>query len=126
MRPGLRALVLGGSGTVGAEVVRGLRKASVPTLFTYLRANDRARSLETETGARAAPLDLRDAAAVRGFVEALPVEETPSVFIHCAVATRAAALGELTVADWDEAVAVSCRAPFVVCQALAPRLAASG
>jgi 3-oxoacyl-[acyl-carrier protein] reductase len=126
VRPGVRALVLGGSGTVGAEVVRTLRAAGAPTMFTYLRSRDRALALEAETGARAAALDLRDAGAVRGFVEALPAGESPSVLIHCAAASRGAALGDLALADWEEAVAVNCRAPFVVCQALAPRFAAGG
>lgn len=126
MRSGVKALVLGGTGAVGAEVVRGLRAAGAETVFTYHRGADRAGALATETGARPEAVDLRSPEAIRALVGALDEGGAPSVLVCCAVASRTAALGDLTLSDWDDAVAVNCRAPFLACQALAPRFAAAG
>jgi 3-oxoacyl-[acyl-carrier protein] reductase len=122
LRPGLsRILVLGGSGTVGAEVVR-LVAPSAPTTFTFHEGEARARALAEETGARARRVDLRDGAAVRALPAAL--EGAPEVLIHCAAIGRFGALGELTEDGWDERMAVNCRAPFTLCRLLAPGLRA--
>ena len=91
-----RALVFGGSGSVGAEVVRGLALAGVSTVFTYHRGRERALGLEGEFS-RALPLDLRDSAGTRAALRGLAGEGgPPNVFIHCAAVSRAASLAELT------------------------------
>jgi 3-oxoacyl-[acyl-carrier protein] reductase len=108
------ALVFGGSGTVGAAVVRGLAAAEVPTTFTFHRNEERARALAAETGARAEPLDLRDPAAI----QALARSTAAPLFIHCAAVSSSARLADLTLADWDDASAIHGRAPFLACQAL--------
>jgi 3-oxoacyl-[acyl-carrier protein] reductase len=64
--------------------------------------------------------------AIAALVRSLDEGGAPSVLVHCAVVSHTKALGELSLSDWDDAVAVNCRAPFLVCQALAPRLAAAG
>ena len=125
----MRALVLGGSGAVGAEVVRGLCAAGADTVFTYLRGAARAHDLGAETGARPEAVDLRSPEAIRGLVRSLgslDLRSAPTVLVHCAAQSRAASLGEITLSDWDDAVAVNCRAPFLACQALAPGFAAAG
>jgi NAD(P)-dependent dehydrogenase (short-subunit alcohol dehydrogenase family) len=122
----MSALVLGGSGAVGAEVVRGLRAAGMATVFTYLRSAERALALGAETGARPEAVDLRSPEAIRDLVRSLEAEGAPTVLVHCAAQSRAAALAEIALDDWDSAVAVNCRAPFLACQALAPAFAAAG
>ena len=127
MRSGVtRALVFGGSGAVGAEVVRGLCAAGAEAVFTFRRARERALALAAETGARAEAIDLRDPEAIRALCRALGAEGAPTVFVHCAAASRSAPLAELRAEDWEAAVAVNCRAPFVACQELSPRLAEAG
>jgi 3-oxoacyl-[acyl-carrier protein] reductase len=122
-----RALVFGGSGTVGAEVVRGLAAAGVPSLFTYHQGRARAEALAAELGQRTAALDLADGAAIRALIAGLDREgAAPDVFIHCAGAFRNAPLAELTDDDWDGAQAINARAPFIACRALAPILARTG
>ena len=41
-----KALVLGGSGSVGREVLRGLKESGVETRFTYNRGTETAQELE--------------------------------------------------------------------------------
>ena len=121
-----RALVFGGSGAVGAFVVRGLARHSIATTFTFLKAREKAEALAAETGARAVSLDLREPGAIRALIGSLDAEGAPELFIHCAAVSRAAKLAEITADDWDTAVAVNCRAAFVACQELAPRFAKAG
>jgi 3-oxoacyl-[acyl-carrier protein] reductase len=116
-----RALVVGGSGTVGAEVVRALVRAGVATTFTYCRDAARAHALVEELGATALPVDLRDSAAVRALVNGLP--EPANTIIHCAAVGRFVPLADLTDEDWESAHAVNCRSAFVICQAAAKTLA---
>jgi 3-oxoacyl-[acyl-carrier protein] reductase len=121
------ALVLGGSGTVGAEVVRALVRAGVRTAFTYLRGQQRAAALAAEVDARALPVDLAEPAAIEGLFERLAAEgATPDVLVHCAAVSRSAKLAELGVADWDGAMAVNARSAFLAVRALAPRLDGGG
>ena len=111
MRTGL---VLGGSGTVGAEVVRQLAGKGVATTFTYHTGAGRAARLAGETSARALAVDLRDPAAVAAL-------EPAEVIVHCAAVGRFRPLAEVTDADWDEAHAVNCRSAFLVARALGGR-----
>jgi NAD(P)-dependent dehydrogenase (short-subunit alcohol dehydrogenase family) len=109
---GLKGLVIGGSGTVGAEVVRLLVSRGVATRFSYFRGRERAEALAAETGARALALDLR---------EPLPALEPADVLVHCAAVGRFRPLAELADADWDEAHAVNCRSAFQLARSLGPR-----
>lgn len=122
-----RALVLGGSGAVGREVVRLLRSRGVETAFTFHQSIDPARALAGETGARAIQVDLTDPTALRA---ALAVElsegRAPDVLIHCAARVHVGSLADVTDPDWSALVAVNCHAPLVACQVLAPALAARG
>ncbi len=119
-----RALVFGGSGAVGSEVVRALAVADVPTVFTYHAGQARAEALSKELGAQALQLDLRDEPAIRACVEGL--EEAPDVFVHCAGLSGSAPLAEVDAQLWNDVMAVNCHAAFLAVQALAPRLENGG
>lgn len=122
-----RALVFGGTGAVGSEVLRGLARANVATAFTYHRSRDAALALAAELSATPLRVDLREPAAVRELIRGLDREGCgPDVFIHCAGVSRAARLAEVTDEDWEVASAVNCRSAFVACQELAPILARRG
>jgi NAD(P)-dependent dehydrogenase (short-subunit alcohol dehydrogenase family) len=121
-----RALVLGGSGYVGAAVVRALCARGLAVTFTYHKGVARARALEAETGAEAQPLDLTERAALQGFLRAVVAAGTPAVAVHCAAVSRGAELAALTDSDWDRAVAVNGYSAYALCQALGPALGARG
>lgn len=118
------ALVLGGSGHVGAAVVRGLRGQGLPTTFTFHRSRERAAALAVETGAVAHSLDLRDAATVERALASL--SPPPDVLVHCAGVGAWRTLGEIDAALFDETLAVNARAAFLACRALVPRMADGG
>ncbi len=119
------ALVFGGTGAVGGAVLRGLARAHIPTVFTYLHSEELAKSLSQELGQRAVRVDLEKPEQVRGLSEELANAETPpSIFIHCAAVSRQLKLGEITDGDWQSTLAINGQAPFVACQALAPAMAA--
>ncbi len=114
-----RALVLGGTGFVGSEVVRALRLAGVPTSFTWFANEARAKVLD---GGGACRVDLRDTPALR----ALVAEQKPTVLVHAAAVSSGASLGELDDAAWDQVQAVNVRAAFVAIQAASSSMAAAG
>lgn len=120
-----RALVFGGSGAVGGEVVAQLSAAGVPTVFTYHANRERADAIAAEYGARAVHADLTDVGAATGVVEALVAAgEAPDIFVHCAVISRALSLADIGDDDMEATYAVNCRAPFEAVRALAPPMTA--
>ena len=110
------ALVFGGTGTVGREVVRGLARAGVPTTFTFHRSSERANALASELSQHAVAVNLADAGAVRELVRGLP--ERPEVFVHCAATRRTARAIEVSNAEWTETLAVNGQSAFVACREL--------
>lgn len=106
-----RALVLGGTGAIGSAVLRGLARAGVPTTFTYLTNEDKARALASELDQQALRVDL----SVPSEVRALDVDGV-GVLVACAVSP-------LPEHETDEeitrALSVSVHAPLVLCRALA-------
>src|SRR5690242_14667140 len=91
------ALVLGGTGAIGSEVLRLLAKSKVPTVFTWHRAKERALALAAELGQRAIQVDLADLPGTRTALRALQAEGfRPNVLIHCAGTSRQASFRELT------------------------------
>jgi 3-oxoacyl-[acyl-carrier protein] reductase len=126
---GRRALVLGGTGFVGGQVVRALQLAGVPTSFTWFRNEARAAELvaalegdQVVAKATACPIDLRDAVAVRSLV----VAQAPSVLVHAAVVSSSGSLDDLATNAWDEAHAVNVRSAFVAVQAAVAAMTDAG
>ncbi|MBI5517597.1 MAG: SDR family oxidoreductase [Deltaproteobacteria bacterium] len=121
-----RALVLGGSGHVGAAAVRALVARGLPVDFTWCEGEARARALSEATGAVGRRLDLTDRAALQGFLRAVVDEGAPDVVLHCAAVSQARGLQDLTDDDWDRAVEVNGRSAFALCRALGPAMGARG
>jgi NAD(P)-dependent dehydrogenase (short-subunit alcohol dehydrogenase family) len=122
-----RALVLGGSGAVGAAVVEALAGRGVEVVFTFHSARQRALEISQTHAARALAVDLSRPNAVRELVRGLEAEgQGPDLLVHAAAVTRARRLGDLGDADWAEMLAVNVTSAVVAAQALAPGLAARG
>ncbi len=113
-----RALVLGGTGSVGSAVLRELARRSVPAVFTYHRSDDKARMLAAELGHTAVRVDLADAAATSAFLDA---QEHVDLAIHCAGVSAGLALPEIDLATWQHAMAVNVQSAFLVCRWIAAR-----
>jgi 3-oxoacyl-[acyl-carrier protein] reductase len=112
-----RALVFGGTGAVGREVLREFAGAGIATTFTYLRSEERARELSSRHAQRALRVDLADEDAVRACVRSLG--ETPTIFVHAA-----ALLG--SPEEFRKVQAVNVTSAFAAVQELAPRMAQAG
>ena len=119
--------MFGGTGALGAEVLKGLARAGIPTVFTWCRSGERAQALAAELSQRALQVDLCSASATRGVLRELHASGLrPTLFIHCAAVIRSARLAELTDEDWHRAQAVNCQSAFIAAQALAPAMIEQG
>jgi 3-oxoacyl-[acyl-carrier protein] reductase len=122
-----RALVLGGTGAVGSEVLRALAKAGVPATFTYCKAEEKARALATETGQRARPLDLLDPSGLSRLAAALEAEgEEPDVVVHAAAVLCGGHIEAASDEDWETTMNVNGRSAFALCREFGRRMAARG
>jgi 3-oxoacyl-[acyl-carrier protein] reductase len=120
-----RALVLGGTGSVGSAVVRALVERGLGVRFTFHTNEARARELVAATGAESVRVDLTDRAAYDTFLRGVS-DDPPAVAVHCVGASRAASLEDLGDADWDRAVELHARSAFALCRALVPAMGARG
>src|SRR5947207_71970 len=91
------ALVLGGTGAVGREVVHALVRENVRVVFTHNTRGGEARQLATETCSETRPLDLTDDLALPALMAAL--DPAPDIFVHCAGVSRQARLEDLDVVE---------------------------
>lgn len=107
------ALVLGGTGAVGAAVVAALAARGVAVTFTYRRSVEKAEALAAAHGARALPIDLADLDALEALLATLPA---PDVIVACAAAAPGPAFVEQTAAGWREVFAVNVDATAAVCR----------
>ena len=122
-----QALVFGGTGTLGAEILKGLAKASIPTAFTWHQSREKAHALASELSMRPMQVDLSDAVATRGALRALRDEGfAPNLFIHCAGLNPSTSLDKVTDELWQKTMAVNCQSAFIACQELAPIMAQAG
>ena len=126
------ALVTGGSRGIGAEIVRRLAAEGADVGFTYHTGKDEAQQVAAEVrglGRRALAVqaDLAEPTAAAAVVEAVMGEFGPlDILVNNAGITHWGSLAETRVEDFDRLVAVDARAPFLMMQAAADKLADGG
>jgi 3-oxoacyl-[acyl-carrier protein] reductase len=115
-----RAVVIGGTGTVGREVVRSLRCAGLDVVFTHHRNGDRAAGLTAELGATTVRLDLMDGQAVRRFAgDPFGDGRGADVLVHAAAVLHGADGEPVTDAELREMMVVNVESALVAVEAFA-------
>lgn len=129
--PGKRALVTGGSKGIGAEAALVLAQAGADVAIV---GRDRAGLQATADQIAAAgrrciviEADMRTAEGPLHAAEAaLAAFGAVDILVNNAGIARVAPILESPLADWEETIAVNLRAPYLLAQALAPKMIAQG
>jgi 3-oxoacyl-[acyl-carrier protein] reductase len=126
------ALVTGGSRGIGAEIVRRLAAEGADVGFTYHTGQDEAQQVAAQVrgfGRRALTVqaDLAEPMAAAAVMDAV-VDEfgRVDILVNNAGITHWGALAQTSLEDFDRLVAVNARAPFLMMQAAADKLADGG
>jgi len=130
---GLRALVVGGAGHIGRELAAGLADLGAIVAVADVSGAEAVASA-IGGGSRAYAVDLEDEVATSALVGAVVADLGGlDCVIHAAALVGTSdldgwsvPLAEQSVATWRRAIEVNLTSSFVVCQAAAPHLAASG
>ena len=126
------ALVTGGSRGIGAEIARRLAAEGADVGFTYRTGKDEAQQVAAQVralGRRALVVaaDLADPAAAAAVVDAVAGEfGRLDILVNNAGITHWGSVAQTAIEDFDRVVAVDARAPFLMMQAAADRLADGG
>jgi 3-oxoacyl-[acyl-carrier protein] reductase len=129
---GRTALVTGASGGIGAALCRRLAAEGASVAVHYGRSRDAAERVVEEVragGGRAVALgaDLAEAAAAERLVAAAEDAFGPlDVLVANAGVGERRALSEVSLDDWETAIAVNLRAPFLLAQRVAPGMRERG
>ncbi|WP_340109096.1 3-oxoacyl-[acyl-carrier-protein] reductase [Pikeienuella sp. HZG-20] len=117
---GKSALITGASGGIGAEIARVLHGAGAAVALSGTRTGPlEALAEELEARAHVLPCDLSDGAAV----DALPAQAAEAmgavdILVNNAGLTRDNLFMRMSVADWDEVIAVNLTAGFRLSKAV--------
>lgn len=127
------ALVTGSALRIGACIADTLHAAGFRVLLHYRRSAAEAAALAATLNARrpdsarCLAADLDDPAAIGPLAEAaLAAWGGLDLLVNNASTFSPTPFGQVTAADWDQAMASNLRAPFFLSQALAPGLRARG
>ena len=126
------ALVTGGSRGIGAEVVRRLAAEGADVAFSYHTGRDEAQAVAGQVrglGRRALTVqaDLAEPASAAAVVAAAVGEFGKlDILVNNAGVAYWGPLADTPLADFDHVVAVDARAPFLMMQAAADKLADGG
>ena len=114
-----KVLITGGSGGIGAGLVRAFRKNGDEVVFTYHKSRDAAQQLAAETGATALCLDAGNSDNVNLIVEsAADILGGIDVLVHAAGISCIKLFDMTTDADWDALVRTNLSSVFYVCRAV--------
>ena len=126
------AFITGGSRGIGAAIARRLAKDGAAVAVTYVNGKEKAEAVVSEivaNGGKALALkaDNRDASQIAAAIEkAVKDFGRLDILVNSAGIWHAAPLEEVTLADFDEVMAVNFRAVFAAVSAATPHLGAGG
>lgn len=124
---GRHVLITGGSRGIGAALVRAFCAQGDIVAFTYLRNGGKAAALAAETGAMAFPCDAASEEETARLLEALRKRfHTLDVLISNAGTSHVGLLEDMSLAQFDELMAVHVRGAFLVTRAFLPLLRENG
>ncbi len=118
-----RAFVTGGTGAVGAAIVRCLAEQGAQVAFSFNKQEDKARQLEKELAAgnrtvKGYALDVVDAAGVGRLAEQIEQELGPvDILVNNAGITQIMPFALIEEADWDRMMDVNVKGMFLVTKA---------
>lgn len=116
-------VVTGGSGAIGAEIVRSLANKGAHVAFTYRRGAERAAALQTEIaglGRRclAVAVDARDGKAIDAFASRVEGEWGPvDGLVNNLGTTQVLPFALIDESDWDDMLAVNLKGLFLFSRA---------
>jgi len=124
-------VVSGGASGIGAAMVQAFAAQGSAVCFLDVDAQAAAATIaHVQSSGLAAPqfaaCDLRDIEATRAALATLLGGRTPYALINNAGNDQAQPLDAVSVADWDDRVAVNLRHQFFLAQAVAPAMRAAG
>ncbi|MGF1445505.1 MAG: SDR family NAD(P)-dependent oxidoreductase [Pikeienuella sp.] len=115
---GRTALVTGGGSGLGRAIAHALADAGARLLLVGRRANRLEAALEDREG-RAFPIDILEAGAAERLAAWVEAEgEAVDILVNAAGANPRLPAETITVAQWQETIAVNLTAPFLVARAL--------
>jgi NAD(P)-dependent dehydrogenase (short-subunit alcohol dehydrogenase family) len=123
MLAGKVAVVTGGSGAVGASIVRVLAREGCRVAYSYHDGADRAEALRAELVAagadvRAWPLDVLDASASARLAQTIEQEFGPvDILVNNAGCAQVLPFAMIEEADWDHVLDVNVKGTFLVTKA---------
>ena len=118
-----RAFVTGGTGAVGAAIVRCLAERGAQVAFSFNTQEDKARQLEKELAVKnqtvkSYALDVVDAAGVGRLAEQIEQELGPvDILVNNAGVTQIMPFALIEEADWDRMMDVNVKGMFLVTKA---------
>jgi len=120
---GETVLVTGASGNIGAAIATRLAEAGA-SIIAHYNSNERAaRELIERLGqGETVQADLSDEAAV----DAMFSSDQPTLLVHNAAVQAAAALGDMSLADWRDMMAANLDSAFLLTQRAAKAWIAAG
>lgn len=125
-------LITGAARRIGAQIARHLHASGYRVLVHYRASQADALALVTQLNqkrpdsAQALQADLADLAQIERLAQAASEQWSQlDALINNASSFYPTPLGQATEADWDDLIGSNLKAPFFLCQALAPALTAS-
>ncbi len=123
---GIKAIVTGGIGGIGAAIVRRLVDEGAEVTILDLLA-DSADARAAALGAHFLPLDLSDPAQTRDVVaQAVSLRDGVDVLVNCAGVFRLVPLLDIDAAEWDRVMDINARGTLTAMQAVAPAMMTQG
>jgi 3-oxoacyl-[acyl-carrier protein] reductase len=116
-------VITGGSGAIGADIVRALAKQGAHVAFTYKQGKDRAEALQAEIAALGrrcliAAVDACDGKAINDFATRVDSELGPvDGLVNNLGATQVLPFALIEESDWDEMLSVNLKGLFLFSRA---------